>query len=225
MRLVELKLLTDRLAPLRRFYAESLGFPIRGEWPDEFSVRAGATTLTFLAAPSGMHPTYHFAFNIAENRIGDAREWVAGRAPILAHAENETTYFPDWNAHSVYFSDPAGNVVEFIARHNLANASARSFYAHAVLGVSEIGVPVADVDAMLSILSAGIRERVWDRTGSRFVAIGDEEGLLIVVPDSHEWFPTARRVGIWPIVMSLAGETARLFSIPGLPYHIRVVPP
>ena len=50
-----------------------------------------------------------------------------------------------WNSDSVYFKDAAGNVLEFIARHNLKNAVEEEFDSSQILNVSEIGLPSEDV--------------------------------------------------------------------------------
>jgi catechol-2,3-dioxygenase len=37
----------------------------------------------------------------------------------------EVVDYSHWNAHSIFFLDPAGTVVEYIARHDLKNADQR----------------------------------------------------------------------------------------------------
>jgi hypothetical protein len=66
---------------------------------------------------------YHFAFNIPENQIRSAKEWLMPRT-VLLKDEQGNDYFQHsgWNSEAVYFKDPAGNILEFIARHDLSNA-------------------------------------------------------------------------------------------------------
>ena len=35
--------------------------------------------------------------------------------------------YSHWNAHSIFFLDPGGNVVEYIARHDLKNGAPGAF--------------------------------------------------------------------------------------------------
>ena len=60
--------------------------------------------------------------------------------------------FSHWNAHSVFFYDPAGNVVEYIARHDLKNAAPGGFGSADILYASEIAWIVDDVAATASTL-------------------------------------------------------------------------
>ena len=105
---------------------------------DRFTVEAGETQVTFVSAaepPRAEAPFYHFAFNIPENKIcrrssGRRRARPAGRSPSGNRAAGyppEVVDYRHWNAHSVFFLDPAGNVVEYIARHDLKNGDSGPF--------------------------------------------------------------------------------------------------
>ena len=124
--IISLVLQTSKLADQRRFYTGRLGLPVIAETADSVTLGAGATRLTFTAVATG-DPFYHFAFNIPENTLGTAKESLAHRdppIPLIKKPDGGDEYhFESWNAHAVYFLDPAGNIVEFIARHNLGNAS------------------------------------------------------------------------------------------------------
>ena len=60
--------------------------------------------------------------------------------------------YSHWNAHSIFFLDPAGNVVEYIARHDLKNSDTSSFGWPDILYTSEIGLIVDDVEATAATL-------------------------------------------------------------------------
>jgi hypothetical protein len=99
--------------------------------------------------------------------------------------------FPDWNAQSVYFKDADGNILEFIARYNLSDKKySRPFVVSDIFSLSEAGVPVDDTAAFVSTLKQQTDAAVWKVYGSDFVPVGDEEGLLIVVKQPRDWFPT-----------------------------------
>ena len=94
--------------------------------------------------------------------------------------------FSAWNADALYFLDPAGNVVELIARHSLPNASDAPFGPDAFLEVSEVGMPVATCPPRSPIW----RTRWACRSGTvtaRLHAWGRSR-LAIVVPAGRPWF-------------------------------------
>ena len=141
---------------MKAFYGKTLDLRIMDEGADRFSVEAGETRLTFIAGTDvagGRGPFYHFAFNIPENKILPALEWQKARTPLLAIPErNRAAGYPidvvdyrHWNAHSIFFLDPAGNVLEYIARHDLKNGNTAKFDWADLLYISEIGLVVDDV--------------------------------------------------------------------------------
>lgn len=127
-RLLSLEMRTGApLDAMKTFYGKTLDLGIAGERPGQFSVNAGDTRITFVHTADtteGRAPFYHFAFNIPENKIVKALEWQKARTPMLAIPEAnraaghppEVVDYRHWNAHSIFFLDPAGNVVEYIAR-------------------------------------------------------------------------------------------------------------
>ena len=146
------------LGDMKAFYGKTLDLRILEEKPDRFTVEAGETRITFVGSTDtvdGRSPFYHFAFNIPENKILKALEWQKARTPMLPIPErNRAAGFPPevvdyshWNAHSIFFLDPAGNVVEYIARHDLKNADSDAFSWTDILYASEIALVVDDVAA------------------------------------------------------------------------------
>jgi catechol-2,3-dioxygenase len=145
-----IRLESAHIAEMQRFYTQVIGFPLHDSRPGGFAVRAGATTLAFDAAPrsdSGpdSKPNYHFAFNIPSDQIESACDWLRARVAVLrADDGRQIVQFESWNASAIYFHDPAGNVVEFIARHDLAHRTDGDFRVDNVLGVSEIGIAIPE---------------------------------------------------------------------------------
>src|SRR5690606_37168328 len=110
------------------------------------AVKAGSTDLVFMQAPSEFEGGYHFAFNIPENQFAAAKAWISSRVPLLRDENGQDEFHSEsWNSHSVYFKDAMGNVLEFIARHNLKNAATPDLGGAHFLNVSEIGLPSEDV--------------------------------------------------------------------------------
>lgn len=213
MNIHALRLTTAALPSLKTFYSKVMGLPVTAESAEHFTVNIGDTALTFVAdtAPSNTG-VYHFAFNIPENQIAEARAWLAARVPlVLGTAGTDDIFsFESWNAHAVYFYDAAGNIVEFIARHALPTASDAPFGPASLLCVSEIGWVVDEVRAAVRALQNDPGFDVYANSLSdEFAAVGDEHGLFIIVKRGRIWFPDTRHLEaaqFRPIHMTLSRD-------------------
>lgn len=194
MRITALTISTAFIDECRRFYVDALGFPehevIGGS--DGLAMQAGYTRFTFV--PGTADARYHFAFNVRPDQLTDAAEWLQRNGVELIPSpggQGTVVDFPDWKARSVYFFDPAGNIVEVIARAALKPAgNAPKFSAASLLGVSEIGMVTDDLAAYRDWLAGvhGIAGFVRQQNTDSFTALGDDEGLLLLVPPGREWY-------------------------------------
>lgn len=190
MKITEVQLETHRLAEMKTFYTETLGLPLVHANARSFIVRAGNSKLKFSKTKTE-EPVYHFAFNIPENKIQESKDWLNGRAALIEKDGKDLFHIEDWNADAVYFFDPAGNIVEFIARHTLKNASNAPFSSDSILSISEIGYVVdEDVRLFSQHIKAELSLKLYSGDEKSFSALGDEEGLVIVVPAGRTWYPT-----------------------------------
>jgi catechol-2,3-dioxygenase len=198
MRILELILQSKDPAAQQAFYHDLFGLPVIEQDAQHVTIHAGHTRLIFEQWTSeAPQSSYHFAFNIPENQLMQAKDWLTARTPLVIGPENEGREiydFKSWNAHAFYFLDPDGNVVEFIARHNLDTASDAAFSENSLIGVSEISLVTPDVLQTVQGLQHNLGVEVYDGKGSdTFSAVGDENGLFIVVK--------AGRIGLastWP---------------------------
>jgi hypothetical protein len=192
-RILSLELLSGApISVMKAFYGKTLDLAILEERADRFTIQAGETRLAFVNssdAVEGRPPFYHFAFNIPENKILKALEWQKARTPMLPIPERnraagsppEVVDYSHWNAHSVFFLDPAGNVVEYIARHDLKNGDSSAFSWGDILYASEIGLIVDDVAATAARLTDLASMPQYRGGSDQFMAMGDEYGLLLVM--------------------------------------------
>lgn len=233
-RILSLELQTAApLEKMKGFYHRLLGLPIVQDSPAKLSVVTGQTRLTFTPAKEGS-PFYHFAFNIPENKILAAHDWQKERTPLLPiPATLRDSRFPDdvvdyshWNAHSVFFFDPAENVVEYIARHDLKNSAKGPFTTKDILYASEIAFVVDDVAVACEKikLAAGVEQ--YRGASDQFAALGDENGLLLVMKRrrmiSFE-APQKKSVTVFPTKAEVRGAKASNFAYPSFPYQISVI--
>ena len=72
----------------------------------------------------------------------------------------------------------------------MENASNQPFSAESILDISEIGLPVTDVNDFKEKLQEQFDLPVYKAASARFAPMGDTEGLFICVPLGRVWFPT-----------------------------------
>src|SRR5437870_2003547 len=72
----------------------------------------------------------------------------------------------------------------------------------------------------LTFLKDKTREKLWWGNEETFAAVGDENGLLIVVPTSRNWFPSDKPSSIYPITLFTKGSENKMVSLEGYPYRI-----
>ncbi len=178
MNITSLELLSADLQAQRDFYTNVLALPVKLT-STSLEVKAGITNLLFTQALPDFDGAYHFAFNIPENQFRLAKEWIANRIPLLRDENSKDEFASEnWNSHSVYFKDAAGNVLEFIARHNLKNAVDGDFDSEQILQVSEIGLSAEDVMGFANELCTRLGLSVFRQDpNENFTPVGDDDGL------------------------------------------------
>jgi len=178
------------------FYKTKLKLPIFNESSTGFSVKAGKTRLNFIVDDTIDQPFYHIAFNIPENKINQAKEWSKGRFNLLTKENGEDIiHFKKWNAHSIYFMDPVGNILEFIAHHKLNNKSNGDFTSEDILYLIEVGLVSQDVKSLAHEIKNKIGITDYIKTdgmlnSSKFRAMGDTAGMLILSQTGRNWLMT-----------------------------------
>ncbi len=190
MKIKTLTLPSSNIDSMREFYTNGLGLPLVREDDQGFTLQAGSTRLTFSHTENGSAPKQHFAFNIPPNLFHEAKAWLAERTELVRGKEGQVEFdFSNWNALGMYFLDPAGNIGELIARDMLPEAETSRFTAANILSVSEIGIPVPNVPETVELLRQVAGLEPYRGETETFAAVGDENGLLIVVQRGREWYP------------------------------------
>ena len=207
-----------------RFYRETLGLETRLDG-QAVVVRAGQTELRFVPAGAGSDlpaPMYHFAFMIPENKIEKAIEWMDGRAPLQPHPRGGVVFhFQRWNAHSIYFFDPAGHLAEFIAHHELPTAAPGSFSSKDILSTCEIGLVAPKIEGLVAQLDQHLDLKPLFGGSSTFAAVGDRNGLFICVPENRIWLASEFPAHTHPVDATIHGPRKATFEPEGLPFRVR----
>jgi hypothetical protein len=247
-RIRRLRLLTAAPLPaMRAFYHGRIGFPVLDEGRDEITLAAGATRLTFVRAkPEEIRgdggrgdggPFYHFAFNIPQNSIRAARDWQLERSALVPTPPSlrdpaypdDVRHFRNWNAHSVFFFDPAFNIVEYIARHDLPNDSPdpTRFSTADIRYASEIGFVFEPRHqaAATRMLHETLGLAPYPHGSEPWWAMGDERGLLLCLARKGEVWgentPTPVKWDVYPTDVAIAAPRTGVHAFDGFPYQIR----
>lgn len=216
------ELLSADLEAQRDFYVKVLELPVRLDEPI-LEVQAGRTRLFFTHTPE-FDGAYHFAFNIPTNQFESAKRWISSRVPLLQDENgNDEFHSENWNSSSVYFKDPAGNVLEFIAHHNLDNAVDGDFDRLHILNISEIGLPSEDVVGFATEICKKLDVSVFrQEPNESFTPVGDDNGLLIIPVKDRIWIPNS---GVPAKLLSVRVEgllNGKEWEVRGVPYEIVV---
>lgn len=189
MKISELTLFTTNLEAQKQFYTKVLALPLLFSDEEKFSVKIGVSSLTFVKAETS-NPA-HFAINISSYKIEEALHWIQQRTEILLCEGEQIADFSNWNAEALYFYDQDKNIVEFIARKDLDIINTHPFSSTDLVSISEIGIVSNDNTAIYEQLQAIRSIPIYDGNLDRFCALGNAEGLFILVNNTKKkWFPT-----------------------------------
>jgi len=197
----QVQLATRSLADTARFY-ERLGCPV--EIVDAtVRVVVGSSLLVFRELPE-MTGALHLAITIPTGTFDAAKAWIAGLTTVLGtDDQDEFEGPPNWNSRSVYFEGPDQQLLELIERRDLESGARRAGDGSGtgtgtgavvpLVSVSEVGVPVPDVLGAVEALRRAGLEPYANPPGESFAAVGDVDGLVILVSPDRRWFPTGDR--------------------------------
>ncbi|EYT65739.1 hypothetical protein H489_0106535 [Curtobacterium flaccumfaciens UCD-AKU] len=197
----QVQLATRSLDDTARFY-ERLGCPV--EIVDAaVRVVVGSSLLVFRELPE-MTGALHLAITIPTGTFDAAKVWIAGLTTVLGtDDQDEFEGPPNWNSRSVYFEGPDEQLLELIERRDLP-ADAGENTVVPLVSISEVGVPVPDVLGAVDALRRAGLEPYANPPGESFAAVGDVDGLVILVSPDRRWFPTGdRSPSSAPVVVDL----------------------
>ncbi|MEM7585257.1 MAG: hypothetical protein AAF560_17840 [Acidobacteriota bacterium] len=228
-RLKDLRLRTATpIDEMADFYAGVLELKVLERDRKHLTVAAGETRLTYTHQSSDEGaPFYHVAFNIPENKILSARDWQLERTELdpnpnaPRHPDHpDIVHFVHWDAHAVFFRDPAGNILEHIARHTLDYTKPGPFSSRDIRCCSEIALVLdaEDLRPEADRIGAAIGVERYRNSSSGFVALGDENGLVLIM---RKGVSLRGDADIYPTEVEL-GSSQQAFdhAIPGLPYRL-----
>lgn len=215
--IIELNLRARRLNQNRFFWETLMGFTvIDAPSVGQYTLQVGNTKLTFRQSTlppdleATFFPQYHFTISIPSNQIEACLEWVLSQKATNP-ATNEEVTIPIWkdylneaeiirrnlyNSQSVFIQDPAGNIVELLARHDMNNTATGTFNNGMFIGISEVGIVTRDVRKTAALLkdTFGVEEVLG--SSNSFKPMGGATGLLKLIVPGKPWIPTENELAV-----------------------------
>lgn len=193
MKIKEVILFTNNLNSQKQFYNSVLGFEQLEDSPKKIQFKAGGSVLTF-QFKEDFKPS-HFAFNIPSNAINDALIWLRKKTEVLDCEGQKIADFSNWKAKAIYFYDADKNIAEFIARERITVESDETFSPNSILSISEMAIATEDIETIYKTINQIKPIAIFDGDFDRFCALGNDEGLFIVVDKTKKkWYPTDDKV-------------------------------
>lgn len=187
MKIKELTLKTEDLSLVKSFYSDILKLKTENR-EKTVLVETAETHFNFKHSNKAVAP-YHFAFNVDKGFLDVAYKKLKQKIKILSYQDDEVIHFNSWNARSIYFYDPAGNILELIEREESRAENLKSNEL-GIFSVSEIGISSFRIKRMLDQFLT-IDLPFYSGDGENFSALGNPNGLIILVNARNKtWMPT-----------------------------------
>jgi len=177
---------TNKLRMLRGFYENVLEIPISEAGEGFFKMIIGDSTLIF--SETEEDTLYHFAINIPGNQYTLAKYWAKNKVTLNREAGVEDIFYSRFNADAFYFEDPAGNVIELIARRHVDKWS--DFSVDSFLNISEVSITtplVREVGERLQDLGIPISGN-YQIEPDTLNFLGRNDSFIILVPPQRRWY-------------------------------------
>jgi catechol 2,3-dioxygenase-like lactoylglutathione lyase family enzyme len=174
MRLLHLTLPVSDVGAVASYFHDVLQQRVVGN-----HVHIGWSTIELQPAEGRPVGGVHLAFNVPDNRFGEAMTWLRERTPLQRNPAG-LDYFAlesSWQSQSVYFTGPDGLILELIGRRRLPDSTHQgAFHGSELTCLSEVGLPSHDVDAVREQSSLRFGLQPISPPSPQFAPMGDDEG-------------------------------------------------
>lgn len=204
---------TNKIRELRRFYANVLEMGITDTSEKAFTVKIGTTDVIF--QQSEEKAAYHFAINIPGNQFVIMKYWLQDRLTLNKSSGRNEIYYSTFDADSMYFTDPAGNLIELIGRrkHDLFGRLTRD----AFFDISEVALITPNVSRIgedLQDFGLPLRHGAEiNPKGANLLGKGDS--YIVLVPPEWKWKFSSKKAHTHPIAITLDDERRIMLNAAG----------
>lgn len=207
MVIYKVTLYSSNLYETRRFYTNDLGFELVESRETSFTVKVGKSELEFREFKGEGVPFYHYAFNIPANQFQEYKAWAKNSVTLNEEDGKDEVYFSFSNADACYFTDPSGNIVELIARYDVAKHSNEIPSAGGILNISEINLTTQDIFSNgRKLIDQGIpvrRNAALTLEGLNFMGEEEEGAFLLLGTVNRRWFFSDKLSQIYPLAIEV----------------------
>lgn len=196
-----LVLYTNQLKSLRRFYMNVLELDLIKTNDEQFTIKIGESTLTFIQFNQSAF--YHFAINIPGNQFSIMKNWIRDRHTLNREGGRDEVYFSSFDADSMYFEDPAGNIIELIGRRKRDMFG--DLTSEAFLNISEVGIVtpyVTEVGDQLQDFGIPLRGGT-EVNPDDLNFLGRDEAFIVLVPPERKWYFSKQKSKTYPLEFTL----------------------
>jgi catechol 2,3-dioxygenase-like lactoylglutathione lyase family enzyme len=225
----ELELKVANLLANKTFWVETLGLELLAEGSQFFTIKIGDSRLTFRQINSSTPIIYHFAINIPQNQVENALDWLKNEGGKYADGPTASVKIvrdeitnaeiinkPLYQANSVFFNDHAGNIIELIARNELAYTVEGPFNKDQFLRISEVAVVTRNSRDCQIKLEEEFGAKPFPGGTSGYTQVGGVDGVLLMLIPGRSWIPTESNLAVAnQTIVTLQHPEEKEFTLPG----------
>lgn len=206
MKITQIELFIANFKETIAFYENQLQWELMDITDKKAIFRIGESLLVLHQDEESKH-YYHFALNIPPNLFQSAKHWVQQRVALSTEDGEDEANFTESKADAFYFEDPAGNIIEYIARHvTIPHAKEQEFTPQHLVGISEIGVSAGEMRPVLDkLVEMGIAPRnnqeIHDSTYLNFMGEREDGNYIIVGPVGRRWIFSDKLGKVTPVII------------------------
>lgn len=197
-------LYTNQLKQLRRFYMNVLELEIADSNDEYFIVNIGSSQLIFKQTEKDAF--YHYAINIPGNQFSIIKHQLKERLTLNKERGIDEVYFSSFDADSMYFEDPAGNIIELIGRRKRDLFGNPSFK-ESFINISEVGIVTEKLEEVSDELQdIGIPLRGVTINPNSVNFLGRDDTFIVLVRPGRRWYFSEQTSEIHPLEMTLTNK-------------------